>query len=817
MEWEKGLNQLIYDIIEARKNKVEKLKVRKEELISVRQHLEELKIRGDNAIAAKDENFRQLFECNPGLKEQLEDPSYFEKSISAYQDAIEELEHLIKRFDRKSVNISVVGDSKAGKSKFLQTVSGLGDECIPSFPGSFCTGVSSIIENNDKIEGVKGVFTFKTEGEILREVNHKLKSMTGGKVQVSSLNGLQGLTAATIRQNLVTISEEGNIPAFIEMYVENFYEWAPLVKLTVDDEEEMEHYHLKAGDSQKREYICTDSPEIQKYVAKHDGGTVEAGGTDAIPLYRYIAVKNAVIYSHFALTSVNRIRLIDTVGLGDTAVGTTKKMYEAIDRDSDAVLYFFRPEANKGGVIDERTYHILNYELYPRYKDENMKWWMAVVVNHINGETAQYKDNLNECKKFLEGFVTSAPKMAQNVVFKETIDVSKPDEVSEKCIIPLLESISKHLGEIDRRFEAKTREKIEAANKSFCNLKENFSEIRVPASKDIIDNQFRNIFSGFIKQIEELKKNYSEEGATLKDTFLEESLNKVSSLKESGEENQQTETTLSIYQSLDYMVETDSRRIRAFGELQRIVRNIGSRDSEELNKVEKKFKAKLAELFLDNFVFDRSKCPEPDSSRFFLDMAEQLFGARKDLIMLKDAFLSVHSFRLDETKGMTKLLFNDNAERYLNCWNYSPMDKKTPVAEKISPPTKGIAFANYTMPKVEKTTKEEEKKSDIENSLVEEMNHRLTQFIESVKSSELYRDSEIVPLSRQIVSEIKYFLRFFDVCYHREWATVLNQQLKEGYIFTKEKQEIDNLSEMFDEFKRVIDRAVVHAEVPQNI
>lgn len=803
MPSETSINHVINEIINARKEKIEVWKVRRKEFAKTRNYIESLWKKSQ--ASAKDETLGKLYEYNPWLQDLLKKPQLFSDCIAAYDDALGELDHLIDRFDRESVNISVVGDSKAGKSRFLQTVSGLGNECIPSFVGSFCTGVSSIIENDNTLEGVKGVFTFKTESEILGEINHKLSRITGGSLYAASLMDVQRLSEQDIRNRLANELEEGTISAFVKMYIENFTKWAGLISLSENDYGTMEKYHLKPLAPDQRKYVCEEPSQIQKFVAKHDGGSVEAGGTDAIPLYCYIAVKSAIIYSRFKLTDVNRIRLIDTVGLGDTAVGTTEKMYEAIDKDSDAVLYFFRPEANKGGAIDDRTFHILNYELYPRYKNEHMKWWMGVVINHITGKTTYDKDNINECHSFLEGFKTSAPRMAQNVVFKEIIDVSDSAQVSQKCMQPLLESISGHLGEIDRRIEANTNEKIKTANDLLASLKKNFSDVRIPVLGDIINSRFKDIFCEFTKSIQDMCGQYTANGAGLCDTFLEESLDRTAKLQEPDGDV----TIYSLCRSLDYIVEGTSKRTRAFGELQRIVRNIGSRDTEELNGIEKTFKRDLAELFLDKFGFDRAKCPEPESGTFFLDMAEQLFGTKEDLAMLKDAFLSVHTFKLNETKGLTKLVFDENADRYFNHATAPMASPKTdaPSAGRPQPlPVQGISISHLT-PKNEAMANVQPQSSPAkDDALIDELKQKLDLFMDSVRESEIYAIKDMIPLSRQIVSQIRYFLRCFDIIYHREWEFVLNDQLRNGCIFTSEKQDVDSLSEKFDDFRQMINQ-----------
>ncbi len=75
----------------------------------------------------------------------------------AVKRAVGELDNLAKRFSRSTVNLVIVGAMGAGKSKFLQSASGLGDDCIPSYFGSSCTGVTSIIENSQVNEEAEAV------------------------------------------------------------------------------------------------------------------------------------------------------------------------------------------------------------------------------------------------------------------------------------------------------------------------------------------------------------------------------------------------------------------------------------------------------------------------------------------------------------------------------------------------------------------------------------------------------------------------------------------------------------------------------------
>ena len=805
------ISEVIGRIIKDRQGKGEALKAKRNELADIEQKL--MLLEEKLTLAANDVNFNKMLESNPWLMKLMGNLELVRKSIEAYKNAVKELDHLISRFGRDTVNISVVGDSRAGKSRFLQTVSGLDNECIPSFPGSFCTGVSSIIENNNNIRGVEGIFTFKTEAEILTEINRKFKDITGIENRFQSLDQV-GSQSPSELSNYMTgnaiLGERGFVLDFIKMYVENFNIWYPYIQKDSNRNE-----------TEEGKLICTEPSEIQKYVAKHDGGTSDAHGADAIPFYRYIAVKQAEIYCNFELMDVNQIRLVDTVGLGDLADGTTEKMYEAIDSYSDAVLYFFRPQADHGGIIDTRMYDILNRKLYPRYMNEDMRWWMGVIVNHDG-------TNWNECIKFLDTFEDKAADMAQNVVFKEVIDVSEKNEVRVKSIMPLLESLSRHLRQVDERIETAAKNKVRDANALFSKLREGCSAVCVPVQEDIVSQKFPEVFQSFIDDIRGICDNYHKEGSKLRDEFWEESLQQVGALKEAGEGKI---STVSICWPLRYATERSSMYSRAFGELQRVVRNIGSRRSTKLDEIERTFKQQLAVAFLDKFKFEKEKCPAPESDTFFLEMADQLFGERQELVVLRDAFLSVHTFKLSETKGVLKLLFNEEAEK---CFNViTETIKKETVDTDLSAERSGLVKSGVplmqampqkvvqregTVHPVKENDKAEEQDNNKETDwLVRKMNQQLDLFIQSIKDSDIYKISHLIPISRQIESEIYYFLRFFDFCYHREWSDVLNRQMREGNVFVSERQTINNLSDKFEQLRQVIDQAIVSVYVPQNI
>lgn len=813
---ETTMNNIISDIITARQSKVEALRVKRNELAAIRENLEKLLRMGENV--RQDASFQKVWKYNPWLQALLEKPKDVQECAAQYAAAIGELDRLIGRYGRESVNIAVVGDSKAGKSLLLQTISGLGNECIPSFKGSFCTGVSSVIENNCELDPgqARAVITFKTEEEILEEINGRLDKITNGSLRFGTLAELGRQPAEQLKSKMMNTAlegEKGHISDFLEMYVEHFAQWQKHIRPTGSEPEALVE-------------TFTDPKVIQTYVAKHDGGDQENGGVGFTSFYQYIAVKKAVIYCRFRLTDVNQLRLVDTVGLGDPVDGNTVgKMYAAIDTESDAALYLFRPIANKGGMIDDWTYDILNHELYPRYKNAEMEKWMGVVINYDG-------TNLNECKAFLTKLQENAPEMAQNVAFTEIIDVSKEEDVRLYSLIPILESLSQNLSSIDARIEQGAKSLIHRANKSLTALKEGCREVRIPTQEDLIFDNRKKAFSDFVGKVRTL----TDSGRSLKDEFLQKSLEQVEALKE--------KRTAEICGMFDYAPAPSSRQYLAFGELQRTVRQIGSRSDQDLDKAERELKTQLAKYFLESFGFEENKCPGAESETFFQEMAERLFGSNTELQMLKDAFLSVHTFKLNETKGMTKILFNEKVDEYLNCETMSQKDAAASEKAKTSyekadmgqipphplrygVPQKGAAPA---MPHYaagaqtpgngsggNQTGGEKHTDSGEKDILTRKMNRQLDQFVAGIKNSEFYRIANSTSISRQIDSELRYFLHFFDVCYQVEWTIVLNQQLRDGNIFASKKQDMDKLSEKFEQLRRLANQSLVNVCIPQNI
>ena len=87
-----------------------------------------------------------------------------------------EASKMSKRFARDRINIAVVGEARQGKSRLLQSISGLTRVEIPDGNGQHCTGVKSIIKNTKDTLKEAEVHFFSEETFLERFFYHILEN-----------------------------------------------------------------------------------------------------------------------------------------------------------------------------------------------------------------------------------------------------------------------------------------------------------------------------------------------------------------------------------------------------------------------------------------------------------------------------------------------------------------------------------------------------------------------------------------------------------------------------------------------------------------
>lgn len=359
---------------------------------------------------------RQITEKHGGYYTMsLEDPTFTERVQQASPDqamakveiCLKECERLQRRFNRESINISVIGRARQGKSLLLQSISGLPNEIIPAANGGDCTGAKSVICN---VKGsIHAEIDFYSEKELIDQVQKYLDSIGINKTigSISQIKNLRNEIEAFDVKNLT--SEKGSQLSHLKKYILYYDEYCSFI-----------------GTTQK----VSNENEIRSFVAQYD--------TNNHHTYKYLGVKEARIFTDFPYADAGKIVLIDTIGLGDTALGIREKMLDTLKNDSDAAILVRLPAATGDDirVEDDQLYDLICKQMDKTVLDK----WLFLALN-----VCKELSNLNAGHSMEEKFKEKALHFA----FIQKVNCASKEEVEKDLLVPILQYLSKNLIEVD--------------------------------------------------------------------------------------------------------------------------------------------------------------------------------------------------------------------------------------------------------------------------------------------------------------------------------------------------------------------------------
>ena len=348
----------------------------------------------------------------------VEDPMFEQKITSATPDtvlnkineALKELQELKYRFARETINISVIGRARQGKSRLLQSISGLRDEVIPASNGSDCTGAKSVICNMPNQQTYAKIL-FYNEMEMVEQIQKYLDGV-GIDRRLGSFSQIPNLLSEIERIDNQFDTLSGKQKSWfihLRKYVEHFSDYA--------------HY---VG----QEIIEHDENNIRTCVAQY--------GVDMVPTYQFLCVKEVQIYTSFPCSDAGKIVLVDTIGLGDTSIGIREKMLSTLRHDSDAAILVRLPAAS-GDHIDEQDNEL--YDLITEAMGkEVLNKWLFYALNVCD-----------ELGNHNSGNAMLASLKAQKLQYALTnvVNCGDREDVEENLLIPVLEYLSGNLAAVD--------------------------------------------------------------------------------------------------------------------------------------------------------------------------------------------------------------------------------------------------------------------------------------------------------------------------------------------------------------------------------
>ncbi len=419
-----ALKDQINQIIDNRKTKCEGLKKRKEALLAMKTALKEncaaLTMR---AKEIPDEDLRNQYIALFGSL----DSRAAQRQIDI---AIRKLDEGIKRFERDYISIATVGKERQGKSQFLQSVGDLDNSIIPAYDATSCTGATSIIWNDPKMPkgAVRATINFRQPTEILDFVKSYVNEidpnyLDGVALQFDDVNYIN-LSALEVKMEKGN-AKQASAMKHLTSIVENFDEIRELF-----------------GSSP---ITLTDPNLIKTFVAQNNGK--KDTDPDLERYYKYLAVARADIFCPF-FADVGQIRLVDTVGIGDTKYGIEDAMLNTVDRECDAAIVVTRPISGVQ-VGDQDLYNSLR----EKFKLRDTALWLFYLVNHFKGQN----DNT------VEAFAREVRESKWAVADCDIVDASNQNAVRDNFVVPMLKTLVQNMDAIDSGYMKEVDEKEMAA------------------------------------------------------------------------------------------------------------------------------------------------------------------------------------------------------------------------------------------------------------------------------------------------------------------------------------------------------------------
>ena len=336
---------------------------------------------------------------------------------SDISDEVNALSKLRNRFSRNTLNIGVVGRARQGKSRLLQSLSGLSTNEIPTGDRSHCTGVRSTIHHNPNVETYAEIW-FHSERTFLNEViNPYFEKLRLGS-RPFSLEEFARNPLPPLHQDFAGQAEYGAMYEHFRKYHTNFDKYKHLLK-------EASPYRISKH--QIREYVAQDNSEGQRIY------------------FNYLAVQEAKIVCGFPNADVGQIALIDMPGLGDTGLGDAERLIAILGQDVDIVLFVRmpKPPGDFWADVDVKLYDTARSAL----TDLPIELWSFIVLNQTDSNSL-IGDNAVYC----EDLANSLDASHINVVECITASCANREEANRKVLGRLLDYLTINVENLDQQY-----------------------------------------------------------------------------------------------------------------------------------------------------------------------------------------------------------------------------------------------------------------------------------------------------------------------------------------------------------------------------
>jgi hypothetical protein len=376
---------------------------------------------------------------SPMMVDQVKDlplPALWQKIMNAIQD----LEKPKSRFARSTLNIGVIGRARQGKSRLLQSLSGLSSEVIPTGSAGHCTGVRSLICHDS---GQKyGEVTFYSEKEFIEEVITPYYNELGLGNPPTGMSSFANTplpilpaSSPNMRNKYV---QAGEMYRHLVDYKNNIRAYGNLINSAP----------IRIPIHNVREYVAQDSVDAKT------------------SYYKYLAVKEARIVCTFEHPDVGQIALVDMPGLGDTGVGAEDRLIAALGENLDVILFVLMPTPAAGILadVDFRLYDLA----YNALSGLPIDRWSYMILNQTRPSgswpsSPHFGDNLRNCER-IKNMITTGNTGISGISIKVVdciiADCSNATEAKDTVLEEVLQYLVHNIGDLDRLYMSSWQKRL---------------------------------------------------------------------------------------------------------------------------------------------------------------------------------------------------------------------------------------------------------------------------------------------------------------------------------------------------------------------
>ncbi|MCI0490397.1 MAG: hypothetical protein L0229_27705 [Blastocatellia bacterium] len=350
------------------------------------------------------------------------DLSIVQRKIAAELDLLERLK---RRFSRDSLNIGVVGRARQGKSKLLQSLTGLTHKEIPDGDRQHCTGVRSFIYHNPNVPAYGDIW-FYSERAFIEEVIRLYYSQLNLGVAPNSIDVFISKPLPPLPDEFRGQATPSAKYEHLRRYKDHVDKYKPLFQ------------------AQSPHRIATD--RIREYVAQdtEDGQRI---------YFNYLAVQDVKIVCRFPFKDVGQIALIDMPGIGDTGIGDPERLVKTLGEDVDIILFVRMPKSIGDYWAD---YDVQLYDLAVTALTElPLERWSFMVLNRTSS-TSNNGDNAKNCADLKETMSEKHIKVIDCI----TADCSDANDVRTKILDRILSYLTANITELDNQYALSCQDRL---------------------------------------------------------------------------------------------------------------------------------------------------------------------------------------------------------------------------------------------------------------------------------------------------------------------------------------------------------------------